>query len=171
VPGLTIDESARLLGHLRWLEERLFEVLGGWVRTTADPDTKLLLARHSAHHAWHAELLAKCLPDTRDHDPAALTAPAGAEWATLVDELRALDTDPARVVAVYEVVQPALIRSYEGFLAGASPVRDAAGIRWVGIVLTDERADLVEASGALTAVAGEPGASAGRGLQWHLPPS
>ena len=35
---MTLDESARRLGALVWTERRLFELLGGWVVSTPEPD-------------------------------------------------------------------------------------------------------------------------------------
>jgi hypothetical protein len=170
---MTIDESARRLGHLRWLEERLFEVLGGWVQTTAETEPKLAFARHSYHHAWHAELLERCLPDTRDHDPEALTAPAGDDWRNAIDALRAVDSTPARVIGVYGAIVPALIDAYERFRSQASPVRDAAAIRWVGIVLADVQADAAEAAHMLRWARDHPdgaaGAALGKGIRFPEP--
>jgi hypothetical protein len=169
MPGMTLDESARRLGHLGWLEERCFETLGGWVKTTRDPGAKLAFARHSYHHAWHAELLARCLPETRDHDPALLVAPWSDEWVGFVESLRALGTTEARVVGAYEVLLPTLIGTYEGYLAAASPIRDAAAIRWVGVVLGDERADAAQVSALLERAARAPGAADGRVLEGRIP--
>ncbi len=77
VLGMTIDESARRLGHIVWVERRLFELLGGWVTSTPEPAVKLALARRSRHHAAHAAAIEVVLPDTRDHDPVAVVAAHG----------------------------------------------------------------------------------------------
>jgi hypothetical protein len=169
MPPLTLDDSAHLLGHARWLEQRLFEVLGGWVQSTPDADAKLLFARHSFHHAWHAELLARCLPDTRDHDPETLTAPRSEEWVALVDRLAALEATAARVAGMYGVALPALIESYDAYLDRASAVRDAAAIRWVRIVVADEQADAADAAPVLEAAAADPSAADGRALERAIP--
>ena len=58
----TLDDTARRIARARWLEERCFEVLGGWVASTPEPEVKLVLARQSHHHAWHAELFERVLP-------------------------------------------------------------------------------------------------------------
>jgi hypothetical protein len=166
--GMTIDESARRLGHLRWVEQRLFETLGGWVPTTDDADAELLFARHSFHHAWHAELLGRCLPDTRDHEPDALTAPADDAWRALLDALRELDATPARLVAVYGVVVPWLLAEYDAFLGDASPVRDAPSIRWVHVVLADVQTDAADAAELLAAAEDRSEAADGRALARHL---
>jgi hypothetical protein len=82
---LSIDATAAVIGHACWLEARCFELLGGWVPLIAEPEVKLLVARHSRHHGWHVELLTEVLPATRDHDPRRLVVPAEHRWATAVE--------------------------------------------------------------------------------------
>ena len=67
IPGLfDVEESARRVGIYKWIEMRLFETLGGWVATVPELDVKLVLGRHCYHHAWHAELWDKRLPELRE---------------------------------------------------------------------------------------------------------
>ena len=40
--------------------------LFGWVATVPELDVKLILGRHCYHHAWHAELWHKRLPELRE---------------------------------------------------------------------------------------------------------
>ena len=57
LPGLfDVEDSARRVGHYKWIEMRLFEVLGGWVATVPELDVKIKLGVHCYKHAWHAEL-------------------------------------------------------------------------------------------------------------------
>ena len=80
LPGLfTVEESARRIGHYGWIEMRLFEALGGWVATVPELDVKTMLGRHCYHHAWHAELWVKRLPELREMRPERLIQPANAE--------------------------------------------------------------------------------------------
>ena len=77
LPGLfSVEESARRVGNYKWTEMRLFEVLGGWVATVPELDVKLVLGRHCYHHAWHAELWDKRLPELREMNTDRLTRPA-----------------------------------------------------------------------------------------------
>ena len=54
------------MGNYRWVEIKLFEALGGWVATVPELDVKMVLGRHCYHHAWHAELWTKRLPELRE---------------------------------------------------------------------------------------------------------
>ena len=85
LPGLfTVEESARRVGHYKWIEMRLFEALGGWVATVPELDVKTMLGRHCYHHAWHAELWHKRLPELREMNPDRLTKPPNSELEAFV---------------------------------------------------------------------------------------
>ena len=141
-PGLTIDDSARLLDHATWLERRLFEVLGGWVADTPEPSIKLALARHSRLHAAHAALLEPLRPDTRDHD-VAQRAPLDAGWRTLMSKVLAASSSATRLERLLEVLVGA-IACYEQYTGAMRAVRDAPAQRALVQVLADERAELGE---------------------------
>src|SRR3989454_8468958 len=70
LPGsFTVEESARRVGNYKWVETRLFEVLGGWVATVPELDVKMRLGTHCYHHAWHAGLWHKRLPELPEINP------------------------------------------------------------------------------------------------------
>ncbi len=142
VPGLTIDDSARFLGHVIWVERRLFEVLGGWVSDPADPAVKLAFARHSRHHAWYAELIEPLRPDTRDHDLDA-RAPLDARWRSRVNKMLAATATPQRLERLTDTLV-GTIALYEQYLGATRAVRDAPIRRVLGLVVESERAELGE---------------------------
>ena len=137
---MTLLESARRLGTTVWVEQRLFEVLGGWVRAASDVALALELATVARHHAAHALQLSALLPDTRDHEPAELVSPPPGE-----DDLwDAVTRAPTPEAGLSIVVGPALaghLGSLESWLGDASPVRDGPGIRVVTAVLAADRSD------------------------------
>ena len=140
--GLTIDDSARFLGHATWLERRLFEVLGGRVVSVPEPAVKLALARHSRHHAWYAELLEPLRPDTRDHDLEEV-GPLDAGWRSRVNRMLAASTTPTLLERLLETLGDA-IALYEQYLGATRAVRDAPVRRVLGLVVEAERAELAE---------------------------
>lgn len=142
VPGLTIDDSARFLGHVSWIERRLFEVLGGFVADTPEPAVKLALARHSRHHAWYAELIEPLRPDTRDHDLEA-RAPLDAGWRSRVNKMLAATATPQRLERLIDTLV-GTIALYEQYLGATRAVRDAPIRRVLGLVVDAERAELGE---------------------------
>jgi hypothetical protein len=139
------------VGAAQWLELRCFELLGGWVTTTPEPDVKLVFARQSHHHAWHAELFERVLPSANGFSADGLVTAPDDAWTALVDDLVALSATNDRLVGAYEVLMPAKLAEYERWLDVVDPVQDAPLRRWLGFVIVDEHADLAEGRALLDA--------------------
>ena len=142
LPGLfDVEESARRVGNYKWVEMRLFEVLGGWVATVPELDVKMRLGTHCYKHAWHADLWHKRLPELREMSPERLTAPANDELVAFIDamtEPEAPDLTIEKLTGVYRVLIPRKIAAYTYHLNGTSPITDAPTIRWLRFILIDE---------------------------------
>ncbi|MGZ8766469.1 MAG: hypothetical protein ACXW2C_12345, partial [Acidimicrobiia bacterium] len=92
LPGIFgVEESAKRVGHYKWIEIKLFEALGGWVATVPELDVKLVLGRHCYHHAWHADLWDQRLPELREMNPDRLNVPPNEELVAFVDAMREPD--------------------------------------------------------------------------------
>ena len=92
LPGaFSVEESARRVGNYKWVEMRTFEVLGGWVATVPELDVKMRLGTHCYHHAWHAELWHKRLPELREMNQDRLTLPPNDEFVAFMDADASLD--------------------------------------------------------------------------------
>ena len=145
LPGLfPVEESARRVGNYKWAEMRLFEVLGGWVATIPELDVKLVLGRHTYHHAWHSELWHKRLPELREMNPERLTVPPNDAFVTFMDAIRepeAPELTIEKLVGVYRVLMPRLIGVYTYHLNGTSRITDAPTIRSLKFALQDEFED------------------------------
>ena len=136
---MTIDEGARRIGGLVWAERRLFELTGGWVATTPEPEPKVTLAVSSRRFGDHAVALAVLLPDTRDHTPEAMVAPVG-DAAAAFDLAQGATTTPERLAVLSDALSAGHLAALEEYLADAVPVRDGPGIRVVTAVLAEDRA-------------------------------
>lgn len=145
LPGLfSVEESARRVGHYKWTEMRLFEVLGGWVATVPELDVKLMLGRHTYHHAWHSELWHKRLPELREMNPERLNVPPNDAYVTFMDAVRepgAAEETIEKLVGVYRVLLPRKIAVYTYHLNGTSTITDAPTIRSLKFALQDEFED------------------------------
>ena len=145
LPGIfTVEDTARRVGNYKWAEMRLFEVLGGWVATVPELDVKLVLGRHTYHHAWHAELWNKRLPELREMNPDRLTVPANDELVTFVDamtEPEGPDLTIEKLVGVYRVLIPHKIAAYTYHLNNTSTITDAPTIRSLKFAIADEFED------------------------------
>jgi hypothetical protein len=142
VPGLFgVVESARRVGNYKWIEMRLFEALGGWVATVPELDVKLVLGRHCYHHAWHAELWNKRLPELREMNTERLTGPPNDAMVAFVDAMRepeAPELTIEKLVGVYRVLIPRKIAAYTFHLNGTSRITDAPTMRSLNFILQDE---------------------------------
>ena len=142
LPGLfTVEESARRVGHYKWTEMRLFEVLGGWVATVPELDVKLRLGTHCYHHAWHAELWHKRLPELREMTPDRLTVPANdamVEFVAALTEPEGPELTIEKLVGVYRVFIPHFIAAYTFHMNNTSEITDAPTIRTLKLALVDE---------------------------------
>lgn len=145
LPGLfDVGETARRVGHYKWIETKLFEALGGWVATVPELDVKLRLGTHCYHHAWHAELMHKRLPELREMKPERLTVPPNNELVAFVDAL----TEPEdaahtleKLVGVYRVLIPHKIAAYTYHRNNTSTITDVPTIRSLDMMLRDEFSD------------------------------
>ena len=142
LPGLfSVEESARRVGTYKWLEMRLFETLGGWIATVPELDVKMILGRHCYHHAWHAELMDKRLPELREMNTDRLCEPANEHVEQFVELLRepeAPEQTIEKLVGVYRVLIPHKIAAYTYHLNGTSTITDSPTQRSLNFMLQDE---------------------------------
>jgi hypothetical protein len=140
----TLADTARRLGAYRWVELRLFEVVGGWVTTVPELEVKLTLGTQCSHFAWRADLWLAGLPATAELTVDGLTVPATDAVAALLDAV-ARPVEPGltieKLVGVYRVVLPRTIAAYGFHLSHTSTVADAPVIRALRFALGDELED------------------------------
>lgn len=145
LPGLfDVEDSARRIGNYRWVEMRLFEALGGWVRTVPELDVKMVLGRHCYHHAWHAELWTKRLPELREMNADKMTLAPNPEFEAFMaaisePEDRSLTIE--KLVGVFRVLLPRKIAAYTFHMNATSTITDAPTIRSLKHALADEFED------------------------------
>ena len=126
-----IVEWAERIESARALELQLASVVGAWVPRTTPAGAKLLLARHSRHFAWHAELWDGLVPVLHDRP----------EGSAVVDE--SLRTAEAALVAVtepkgvYDDVLPLVVAAYRGWSGEATPIAERPVMRVLDLVLHD----------------------------------
>jgi hypothetical protein len=136
-----LEESARLAGGHRWVESRLFEILGGWVATTPDVHVKLLFDRHSQHHAWRAGQWWDRLPVLADVERDAYVVAPYEGVAAAAAVLAGLEGTVARLAGAYRVALPRLAGAYQGHRLAASGMSDGAAIRTLDLLLPDVAGD------------------------------
>ena len=144
LPGaFSVEETARRVGHYKWTEMKLFEALGGWIATVPELDVKMRLGTHCYHHAWHADLWNKRLPELREMNTERLTLPADGMEAFMAAMTEPEDQDQTieKLVGVYRVLIPHLISAYTFHLNNTSTITDAPTIRSLRFAIQDEFED------------------------------
>ena len=145
LPGaFDVEETARRVGHYKWVEMRLFEALGGWVATVPELDVKLRLGTQCYKHAWHADLWNKRLPELREMNTERLTVPPNDEFVAFMDSItepEGPDQTLEKLVGVYRVLLPHKIAAYTYHLNNTSTITDAPTIRSLKFVIADEFED------------------------------
>ncbi len=160
LPGsFSVEETAARVGHYKWIEMKLFEALGGWVATVPELDIKMRLGTHCYHHAWHAELWHKRLPELREMNPDRLTLPANDEIVAFMDavaEPGEHDQTIEKLVGVYRVLIPHKVAVYTYHRNNTSTITDAPTIRSLDFAIADEIADWTDGTLMLTSLIETP---------------
>lgn len=145
LPGaFSVEDTAKRVGHYKWVEMRLFEALGGWVATVPELDVKMRLGTHTYKHAWHADLWNKRLPELREMNTERLTVAPNEHVEAFFDamtEPEAPDQTIEKLVGVYRVLIPHKIAAYTFHLNNTSTITDAPTIRSLKFILQDEFED------------------------------
>jgi hypothetical protein len=141
---VTIEESAALAGAWAWAEASLYEVVGGWVRSTPHPSAKVYFDACSQHHAWRAQLWQERLPArlvaTRA-GAADLSKPFSDGAAQVMKVLSCLEGEVERLAGYCRVVLPRTVVGYRSWLSRCSDASDRPVARALGFATDDAIAD------------------------------
>jgi hypothetical protein len=149
---LTIGESAALAGGWAWAEASLYEVVGGWARSTTSPAAKVYFDACSQHHAWRAELWQERLParlvatgaGARD-----LSKPLSNGAAQVIEALSCLEGDVGRLAGYCRVVLPRTVVAYRSWQRRCTSSSDRPVARVLGFATDDVLADWERGSALL----------------------
>ena len=158
VSPLSLEANAALVGEYRWIEHALYRLLGEWVSDMPIASVQVHLDAQSMRHAWHAELWAERLPVLAGADPDGWTTPSGpttalfaalsgwappadspgSTWPPAADAVFGHPGALPRLAALYRVVLPRLVTTYERHLRVVTPMTDAPVARALRLTLNDE---------------------------------
>jgi hypothetical protein len=130
---------AARIGQYCWIEQQFFALFGGWVPSTSDPESKLLLAELGEHAGWRARRWFEALPTAPPGADSLVLAPAGAEpiLAAAVQAGQDAEDPRGRLVLAAGVLLPALAAAMETHRAWSSTVSTAPVRRLLEIGLFD----------------------------------
>ena len=145
LPGsFDVNETARRVGIYKWTEMKLFEAMGGWIATVPELDVKMRLGTHCYHHAWHADLWNKRLPELREMKTERLTLPANDAMERFIAAMTAPEAPELtieKLVGMYRVLIPRMIAAYTFHMNNTSEITDMPTIRSIKFILQDEYED------------------------------
>ena len=143
-----IVQRARCVNAFAWIEQRLFEVVGGWASTETDALLKVLFDTESRVHGWNSLLWKDEMPPEgslraessfSSEDQNILVAPG---FVTVMDRIES-DWQDTGVVSyghlgvLCKVVLPRLLLTYRIHMTALSPVTDGSFARSVSIAYDD----------------------------------
>ena len=135
-PGL--EQQAMVVGSHRWVERKLFEILGAWVADEPSDPARVLFDLHSKQHAWHSELFGERLPVLDWIDPDALTRAPSPQAERALELAGGAGSTLLRLVGAGRFLLPRLVSGYTLHLKLATAVADAPLRRALGMVVRDE---------------------------------
>jgi hypothetical protein len=139
---LTVFELARVLGHYRYVEFALFEIVGEAARVSSSPSLTVVLAEASRAHAYRATqieerlLVSVGLPHVED-----ATGAPSPELDALLHGLETVATHQL-VSSLVNVWYPAMISSYQEHVSHCGEASDGAVRRLLGRLIYDVDASL-----------------------------
>jgi hypothetical protein len=164
----SVEQSAALIRHYRYAEERLMRTMGGWIALTPELPVKLLFGRHVWDCAQHADLWGRRLPELRA--AAQRSEPASEAVVRCFDEwgqAEGREATPERLVAVYRVVKPHLAALYERHLAEANAIYEPPTRRILERCLDEERRHVAAGAMVLAAVVTPDPVKRERAAEWE----
>ena len=153
----SVEESAKLICHYRYAEERMMRVMAGWIALTPELSAKLLLGRHVWDCAQHADLWGKRLPELRA--PAHVSEPPNATFVRFMDLLESSEEfhqTPERLTGIYGLLKPHLVAAYEEHFAITNAAYEPPTRRILQRAIEEERRHIAAGRVVLSHLLREP---------------
>ncbi len=108
----TVQRNLDLLGRYRYTEIQLMELMGSWAYTMVDPEIKIGYGRQMFQDSVHADLLGKRIPELKGRSQHFHSIPPSDEFVKLLEKIWTTQDELLRMVALYRVLKPELIKVY-----------------------------------------------------------
>jgi hypothetical protein len=133
--GLSVNDRARAVATIRFIEVRRMETAAAWTPTTPEMEVKVMFGRHIWDFAQHADALGKRVFELRQPEHHTLSPEPG--YLAMLDSLRAIQGTAERLGALYEAVLPDLARRYREYVAATDTLLDEPTVLILQRILAD----------------------------------
>jgi uncharacterized ferritin-like protein (DUF455 family) len=139
----TVQQNLELLGRYRYVEVQLLELMGNWAYTMVDPEIKIGFGRHMFQDSVHADLLGKRIPELKGRSQHFHSIPPSDEFVKLLERIWKESDELLRMVALYRVLKPEIVRAYRRHLNHLElPADEPTG--YILELIADEERDHIE---------------------------
>jgi hypothetical protein len=135
--GYGVEENARRLHRLAYVEQRLMFIAAGHLLSVAEWEAKFLLGRHMYEDAEHHQALRTRIGELRRSEHSVDAAP-DPSLAALMDEAIRAEDGIELLTGIYRVIKPALIAAYQAHGERINPLVDYSTGRTLRLVLPEE---------------------------------
>ena len=146
-PGLSVEECARRIHRMAYVEERLMFLQAAHIVTTPQRDLKGLLSRLQYEDGLHSDLLKNRLKELRVSSSKGQGVP-DTRLEVVMDEAMESDGSVELLAALVKVFKPALLDAYRSYVGQTNGLADYESVRLMRAIIAEEEEtlDLLEAA-------------------------
>lgn len=136
-PGLSVEECARRIHRLAYVEERLMFLQAAHIVTTPQRDLKGLLSRLQYEDGLHSDFLKNRLTELRVSKSKGQGVPDG-RLKVVLDEAMHSDGSVELLAALAKVFKPALLEAYRDYVRQTNGLADYESVRLMRTIIAEE---------------------------------
>ena len=140
-PGLSVEECARRIHRLSYVEERLMFLQAAHIVTTPQRDVKGLLSRLQYEDGLHSDLLKNRMTELRVSKAKSYSVPDNG-LKVVLDEAMYSDGSVELLAALAKVFKPALLEAYRSYVRQTNGLADYESVRLMRNFIAEEEETL-----------------------------
>ena len=140
-PGLSVEECARRIHRLAYVEERLMFLQAAHIVTTPQRDLKGLLSRLQYEDGLHSDFLKNRMTELRVSKAKSYSVPDNG-LKVVLDEAMYSDGSVELLAALAKVFKPALLEAYRSYVRQTNGLADYESVRLMRNFIAEEEETL-----------------------------
>lgn len=140
-PGLSVEECARRIHRLSYVEERLMFLQAAHIVTTPERDLKGLLSRLQYEDGLHADILKNRLTELRVSKGRSSSVPDEG-LKIVLEEAMYSEGSVELLAALAKVFKPALLDAYRTYVCQTNGLADFESVRLIRSIMVEEEETL-----------------------------